>query len=182
MEIPVKRLSEGRLHILDRYRSEYADFGFAISSFSSLEFGLLLVYVKVSPLNERDAIDSFWQITSVQGRFDFIKARMKERAQGDPLRLAWHEIEAKIQSAISRRNELAHGEFTPIILAAGREQVGFWVRLAKTSSSGLLKYDPANQIIVGTNFFTAEQLIEFAREFIDLSESLAAMIHRRPLV
>ncbi|RJE85460.1 hypothetical protein [Paracoccus onubensis] len=171
-------IQSGRLNIFERYRSEYATYGFAISHFSGLEQGLLAVFIHLDERPAEDSIAAYWSIKSCRGRYEWIEKRVKNLSPRDDFARSWLSIRDRLDHAIEVRNQLAHGEFTPIGISHDQEIVGFWARLAKTASTAQLSFNNDTKMIEGCPFFSAEQLIEQGLEFIDLSENLFAILNR----
>ena len=115
---------------------------------------------------------------SCRGRYGWIEKRIKNLPPEDFLASSWAAIRERLDEAIEVRNQLAHGEFTPIMISHNQEIVGFWARLAKNASTGELSFDQQTRTIEGNPFFSTDLLIDRGLEFISLSESLFAMADR----
>jgi hypothetical protein len=171
-------MQSGKLSIMKRYVNEYAMYGFAISNFSGLEQGLLAVFTHIDERSVRDSINAYWSIGSPRGRYEWIDKRMKNMSHEDDFILSWTSIREKLHDAIIVRNQLAHGEFTPIMVAHDREIVGYWTHFAQAASEGELSFNSETQMIDGTNFFSVDTITDKGLEFISLSENLFAMVQR----
>jgi hypothetical protein len=143
-----------------------------------MEHGLLAVFIYLSEEPAVDAIESYWKIGSCRGRYEWIDKRIKALPLGDEFAFSWASIRDELNDAIEIRNQLAHGEFTPIAISPDKEIVGYWARLAKTASTGRLSFNGDTQMIEGSPFFSPHQLIEKGLDFISLSERLYAMVDR----
>lgn len=168
----------GKLSIFKRNESAFANYGFAISSFSSVEFGMLFLFIKLEGGSEESAIDLYWKIKSPRGRFERINSKIGYLNRKDHIIEKWPEISSRLDRAINLRNDLAHGEFVPILVSSNRAIVGFWSQFSKTASKGILSYNNDTGMIDGTNFYSPEKLEDIGLEYTDLGEALAALAHQ----
>lgn len=164
----------GRLSIFKSHEPAFASYGFAVSEFSSVEFGMLFVFLKLKPGPEESTIEFYWSIKSSRGRFEWIKSQLNSMPETDANIERWRGIAPRIDKAIIVRNDLAHGEFAPIYTSPHRAIVGFWAHLAKSASKGDLSYNNQTTMIDGTKFYSVDDLETIGLEYIDLGESLAA--------
>ena len=165
----------GKLSIFKHNESAFANYGFAISNFSSIEFGMLFLFLKLGSGSEEDIINSYWNINSPRGRFEWVKKRIKVLPGKDHVIKAWNDIVPRLDRAITVRNDLAHGELTPIHLSQDRAIIGFWAQFARSSSRGILSYNPRTSMIDGTRFYAPEELESIGLEYIYLGEALAGL-------
>mgnify|MGYP006900560421 CR=1 FL=1 len=168
----------GKISIFKNNESAFATYGFAISSFSNLEFGMLFLFLKLESGPAESIIESYWKIKSPRSRFERINSRINKLIEKDQIAEIWSSIAPRLDQAINVRNDLAHGEFAPIYVSQDRAIVGFWAQLAKSASKGSLSYNSQTTMIDGIKFYSPEELEQIGLEYIDLGEALAALAHQ----
>lgn len=139
---------------------------------------MLFLFLKLGSGSQEDIINSYWSINSPRSRFDWIIKRIKYITNKDSIVQVWNSIAPRLDHAITVRNDLAHGELTPIHISHDRAIVGFWAQLAKSSSKGGLSYNPQTSMIDGVKFYSPEELEIIGLEYIDIGEALSALAHR----
>lgn len=176
---PLSPMQAGKMAIFKRHSEAFATFGFAISQFSGIEQALLAVFVYLDDRSAEQSIRAYWQISSCRGRYDWIAKRVKNSSCPSEICRSWSAISSRVDDALETRNQLAHGEFTPISISHTDQIVGFWANIAKNASTGKLTFNTATRMIDGCPFFSPDDLVRTGLEFIDLSQDLFAMVNRQ---
>ncbi|WP_157001420.1 hypothetical protein [Paracoccus sp. S4493] len=164
-------MQRGKVAIFQRLEPIYAAYGFAVSSFSGVEQGLLSVSIFIEEKEVREAIQDYWKTSSAGGKFSRIKKLLNSSTTINNGK-EWSVLSARVSAAIDVRNDLAHGEVAEIHTSTTHSQAGCFARLGKVASLGDLTWNSELKMLEGCNFYNTTQLMEAGVEFVDLSEAL----------